>query len=180
MLLVDLLRNQIDAERICEDRLRLIATSPHLTEDDRAGVLEQAEEEVEHRRLFTACLRQYSPATMEAGLAPDGPWAIAEARKDTPEDPACWLANFRATERLMRPALAGMQAEFRAAGDTVTVQTIDRVQADEAAHVAFNRALFTRMQAHPVVGSAIQARYRRIIQTKAYGGDLYRLARERA
>ncbi|HJR01831.1 MAG TPA: hypothetical protein VKA83_09380 [Methylomirabilota bacterium] len=168
--LANVLRDQIGAEQICRNRLLEIATSAHLTDAERLGVLEQAVEEIAHEQVFSAALARYDtpPDTRESVLA------ISDASCGRLEEPALRVADFRAVERKMRPSLRSARRAFAAAGDLETAAVYDRVIADEDAHAAFNKALYRRLAASPI-GAALRARYAGLIHGH-YTMALYRRA----
>jgi Zn-dependent M32 family carboxypeptidase len=140
------LRDQMDAERVCQERLREIAKSELLTAEERAGVLAQADEEILHEQAFEACLETYGGR--EAGEAGrQTVHSLIEAGRAELSEPALRVADFRVVERFMRPVMKSAREMFRAIGDAKAIAAYDMILADEESHVEFNRTLFNRLKA---------------------------------
>ncbi len=151
------LRDQMDAERVCQERLREIAMSTILTEEERAGVLAQADEEILHEQAFEAVLETYGGrAAGEAGR--QTVHSMIEAGRTELSEPALRVADFRVVERFMRPVMKSAREMFRAIGDERAVAAYDMILTDEESHVEFNRALYNRLKGS-AIGQALVARW---------------------
>ena len=151
------LRDQMDAEKVCQERLREIATSTLLTGEERAGVLAQADEEILHEQAFEAVLEQYGGrAAGEAGR--ETVHSLIEKGRTALPEPALRVADFRVVERFMRPVMKSARELFRAIGDEQAVKAYDMILHDEESHVEFNRNLFNRLKTS-AIGEAIKARW---------------------
>ena len=172
--LAHILRDQMDAERVCQERLREIATSSLLTDEERAGVLAQADEEVLHEQAFEACLDNYGGrAAGEAGREATVHALVEAGRQPLPE-PALRVADFRVVERFMRPTMKSARDVFRALGDEQAVRAYDMILADEESHVEFNRNLYNRLKAS-AIGEALVSRWRSL-RSNHYSKPLFRRA----
>ncbi len=171
--LAHMLRDQMDAERVCQERLREIAQSSLLTDEERQGVLEQADEEVWHEAAFEQALARYGGREAgEAGRVTVH--SLIEQGREPLDEPALRVADFHVVERFMRPVLKSAREVFRAVGDMETVAAYDRVLADEESHRDFNTRLWRRLKTSPI-GERLVARWNSL-RTDHYSKPYFRRA----
>lgn len=168
------LRDQMDAEKICQERLREIAKSAILTDEERAGVLAQADEEIVHEQAFEQVLAAYGGR--EAGEAGrETVYQGMERLAPKIPEPALRVADFRVIERFMRPVMKSARELFRGLGDERAVAAYDMILADEESHVEFNRNLYNRLRSIPGFGTQIHDRWNSL-RTDHYSKPFFRRA----
>lgn len=157
-VLVNTLRDQYRAERVCIGRLTHINKSERLTENEHRLMDAQIADEIQHARLMREALTRYGVGSLP-------PYDVAEAYTGyrdvvtAPEDPAMGLADFCAIERYIGAMLPKARDMFREAGDAETHSAYETLCADDDRHIPFNRAVMKRLFDDPEIGTAMRARY---------------------